>query len=169
MRSGHPGHVQDLVEWCELYFQQNFLEAWVVANGGWVSWPSRNFQVIYFILLLFYVYVFSAMNWFIYFSVNCLSMVWLQPSSSMSIGCVVSLRRDWAISTIWLRMGFAKLYQPEKNPLKYSITAAGIEPGHGEDRQWDTFIVQRSYHDWLYIITINSNTKFLFLLTNELF
>jgi len=37
--------------------------------------------------------------------------------------------------------------QPRNDPLVYSATARELNPGHREDRQWNTFILSLSYHD----------------------
>jgi len=52
-----------------------------------------------------------------------LSVFGLRPSSSLSTGCVVSLRRDWAIFCHASSGGLADCDEPGKNPLKYSAVA----------------------------------------------
>jgi len=67
-----------------------------------------------------------------YFS-NCLPLVGLRPSSSVSAGRVVPLREGFEpLSATLAQDGLAECDQPGKNPLKYSAMAGnwtGIEPG----------------------------------------
>ena len=30
--------IRNLVDWCEAFFQDNFVDQWIQANGGWVSY-----------------------------------------------------------------------------------------------------------------------------------
>ena len=48
--------------------------------------------------------------WLEFFSRHCMSMVGLQPSSSMSTGCVVPLRGDW------LRVGWQRVISQAEMP-----------------------------------------------------
>jgi len=47
--------------------------------------------------------------------------------------------------------GLAECDQPGKNPLKYYDWE--LNPGHREERQWDSFILPLSYRDWQVIKT----------------
>jgi len=70
-----------------------------------------------------------------------LSVVGLWPSSSLSTGCVVPLRGDWAIfcHACSGRVG-------RKTILKILHRGWELNPVHREDRQW---AIPLSYHDWL--------------------
>jgi len=105
----------------------------------------------------------------LFFSSRCLSIVELRPSSSLSTGCVVSLREDWVIfcpaSSGWVgrvwsaRKKFLETLHNgwELNPLHgddrqwatFILPLSYHDPGHEEDRQWDSFILPLSYHNWL--------------------
>jgi len=37
MKLGCADQIRNLVEWCETFFRENYLEQWIGANGGWVS------------------------------------------------------------------------------------------------------------------------------------
>jgi len=103
--------------------------------------------------------------WF--FSSHSLSMVELRPSSSLSTGCVVSLRGDWPIfchagsgrvGRVWsARQKSHEIlcHSRELNPDQredgqwhsfiFPLSYHGL--GHGEGRQWDIFILPLRYHD----------------------
>ena len=88
-------------------------------------------------------------------------MVELRPFSSLSTGCVVSLRGDWAIfcyagsgrvGRVWsarensleiLRRGW-ELNPGHRENRQWAIPLSYHDPGHGEDRQW---AIPLSYHD----------------------
>ena len=77
------------------------------------------------------------------FSSHRLSIVEFCFSSSMSTGCVVPLRGDWAI---FCHAGSGRVINQGKS---FEILRHGweLDQGHGEDRHWDTFILSLSYHD----------------------
>ena len=98
---------------------------------------------------------------FFYLS-HCLSVVGLEPSSSLSTGCVVSLRGDWAIfchagsgrvGRVWsleiLRHGWELnlSHREDRQWDTFILSLSYLDPGHWENRQWDTFILPLSYHD----------------------
>ena len=59
---------------------------------------------------------------------HCLSIVELQPSSSLSAGCVVPLRGDWAIFLPrWLRAGCQSVIS-QGEILKYTTLWLGVKP-----------------------------------------
>ena len=62
-----------------------------------------------------------------------LSRVGLQPSSSMSTGCVVPLRGDWAIfrHASWLRPGWTSVISQGKT-LEILRHGWELNPGHGK-------------------------------------
>jgi len=90
------------------------------------------------VFALIYRPMWKAMESFAYF----LSIIELGPSSPRSTGCLVSVRGDWAILCNSIGMWSAR-------GKTFWILRHGRElnPGHGEDRQWDTFILPLSYHD----------------------
>ena len=54
---------------------------------------------------------------------HCLSMVGLQPSSSMSTSCGVLLKGDEPFFATLAQDGLSECDQPGKNPLKYPAIA----------------------------------------------
>jgi len=80
-----------------------------------------------------------------FFSIShCLSMVELRPSSSMSTGCVVSLREDWAIFCHAGSGRVGRVRSAREKSLEILRRGWELNPGHGEDRQW---AIPQSYHD----------------------
>jgi len=98
------------------------------------SWEQENTQ--YGALSIFYSFCFS----------HCLFMVGVQPSFSMSTGCVMPLRRDCVISAMLAQDGWAECDESGKSLL---ILRHGWEMnlGHKEDKPWDSFILPLSCHD----------------------
>jgi len=82
---------------------------------------------------------------------HCLSMVGLRPSSSLSTGCVVSLRGDWAIFCHAGSGRVGKVRSAIEKSLEILRRGWELNPGHGEDRQW---AIPLSYHDWLCVFNI---------------
>ena len=84
--------------------------------------------------------------WDVLFSISHhLSMVELQPSSSLSTGYVVSLRRDWAIFCHAGSGRVDRVRSAREKSLEILRRGWELNPGHGEDRQW---AIPLSYHDW---------------------
>jgi len=54
--------------------------------------------------------------------------------------------------------GLAECDQPGKIPWN-TPPRLGIEQGDREDRQWDSFILPLSYHDWLYDKDYRNDTR----------
>jgi len=83
----------------------------------------------------------------VYFSISHrLSIVELRPSSSLSTGCVVSLRGDWAIFCHAGSERVGRVRSAREKSLEILRRGWKLNPGHGEDRQW---AIPLSYHDWL--------------------
>jgi len=73
-------------------------------------------------------------------------MVGLQPSSLMSGSRLVPLKGDW---TIFCHAGSGRVGRvwSVRESLEILCHAWELNPGHAEDRQWDTVILPLSYHD----------------------
>jgi len=91
----------------------------------------------------------------------------LQPSSSMTTGCVMPLRGDWDIfchagsgwvGRVWsarkksietLHHGWElkPRHREDRQRDTFVLPLSYHDPGHGEDRHWDSFIFPLSYHD----------------------
>ena len=82
-----------------------------------------------------------------FFQLLSLSMVALRSSSSMSAGCVVQLRGDWAIFCHAGSGRVGRMWSPREKSLEILHHGWEVNPGHWENRQWDTFILPLSYHD----------------------
>ena len=78
---------------------------------------------------------------------HCLSIVELRPSSSLSTGCVVLLRGDWAIFCHAGSGRVGRVRSAREKSLEILRRGWELNPGHGEDRQW---AIPLSYHDWLF-------------------
>ena len=65
---------------------------------------------------------------------HCLSIVELRPSSSLSTGCVVSLRGDWAIFCHAGSGRVGRVWSAREKSLKISCRGWELNPGHREDR-----------------------------------
>jgi len=77
-----------------------------------------------------------------------LPMVGLRPSSSLSTGCMVSLRGDWAIFCHAGSGRVSRVWSARENALKYfALAASELNPGHGEDRQWDYIMFDYKIHE----------------------
>jgi len=71
-------------------------------------------------------------------------------SHCLSTGCMVSLRGVRAISLPrWLRTGWKSVISQGKIPWNTAPCLGIGDPGHREDRQWDSFILPLSYRDGL--------------------
>jgi len=82
----------------------------------------------------------------VFFSIShCLSMVELRPSSSLSTGCVVSLRGDWAIFCHAGSRRVGRVRSAREKSLEILCRGWELNPGGGEDRQW---AIPLSYHGW---------------------
>jgi len=68
------------------------------------------------------------------------------PSSSLSTGCVVSLRGDWANFCHAGPGRVGRVWSAREKSLEILRRGWELNPGHGEDRQWD---IPPCYHDWL--------------------
>jgi len=75
-------------------------------------------------------------------------MVELRPSSSLSTGCVVSLREDWAIFCHAGSGRVGRVRSAGEKSLEILRRGWELNPDHGEHRQW---AIPLSYHDWLAI------------------
>jgi len=73
-------------------------------------------------------------------------VVELRPSSSLSTGCVVSLREDWAIFCHAGSGRVGRVRSVREKSLEILRRGWELNPGHGEDRQW---AIPLSYHDRL--------------------
>ena len=82
----------------------------------------------------------------LFFISHCLSMVGLQPSSSLSTGCVVSLRGDWAIFCHAGSGRVGRVLSAREKSLEILRRGWELNPGHGEDRQG---AIPLSYHGWI--------------------
>jgi len=69
-----------------------------------------------------------------------LSMVGLQPSSLMSTSCVVPLRGDWAVFCHAGSGRVGRVWSVREKSLEILRHGWELKLGHGEDRQWDSFI-----------------------------
>jgi len=78
---------------------------------------------------------------------HCLPMVRLRPSSSMSTGCVVPLRGDWAIFCHAGSGWVGRVWSVKEKSLEILLHSWELNLGYGKDRQWDIFILLLSYHD----------------------
>ena len=79
---------------------------------------------------------------------HCLSVVELRPSSSLSTSFVVPLRGDWAIFCHAGSGGFiGREWSDREKSFEIFRHRRKLNPRHGVDRQWDTFILALSYHD----------------------
>ena len=84
-----------------------------------------------------------------FFSIShCLSVVGLRPSSSLSTGCVVSLRGDWAIFCHAGSGRVGRVRSAREKSLEILRRGWELNLGHGEDRQR---AIPLSYHDCLLI------------------
>jgi len=74
-----------------------------------------------------------------------------RPSSSSSTWCVVPLGGDW---TLFCHAGsgrVGRVLSTRENSLEILHLCRELNPGHREDRQWDTFVLPLSYHDCHYL------------------
>jgi len=75
-------------------------------------------------------------------------MLALRPSSSLSTGHVVPFREDWAIfchaGTGWV----GRVWSVGETFLEILRHSWELNPGHREERRWDSFVLPLSYHDW---------------------
>jgi len=78
-------------------------------------------------------------------------MIGHRPSPWMSNGCVVPLRGNWVIfcHACWIRKGWRNVISQGKTPWNTMrhCHCQELNPGHGEDRQRDIFILLLSYHN----------------------
>jgi len=65
-----------------------------------------------------------------------LSMVELRPSSSLSTGCVVYLRGDWAVFCHTGSGRVGRVRSAREKSLEILLRGWELNPGHEEDRQW---------------------------------
>ena len=89
-----------------------------------------------------------------FFLSHCMSVVGLWPSSSMSIGCMVPLKGYWVICWHADSGGVGREWSARENSLGILCHGWELNPGHGKDRQWDSFIFPLSFCDWLQVICI---------------
>ena len=89
-----------------------------------------------------------------FFISHRLSMVGLRPSSSLSTGCVVSLRGDWAIFRHAGSGRVSRVQSPREKSLGILRRGWELNPGHREDRQWGNvyridilWFSRRNYND----------------------
>jgi len=75
-------------------------------------------------------------------------MVGLRPSSSISTGCVVPLRRDWAIFCNTDSGQVGRMWSAREKSLEIPLHGQELNPDHREDRWWDTAVLPLSYHGW---------------------
>jgi len=84
----------------------------------------------------------------------CLSLAGLRPSSSLSTGCVVSLRGDWAIFC-HAGSGRVGVWSAREKSLEMLRRGWELNPGHREDRQWAIphadliFVILFGSYSWL--------------------
>ena len=76
-----------------------------------------------------------------------LSMVGHWPSSSLSTGCVVSLRGDCAIFCHAGSGRVGRMRSAREKSREILRRGREFNPGHREDRQQDIFVLPLSYHD----------------------
>ena len=76
---------------------------------------------------------------------HCLSVVGLQPSSSLPTGCVVSLRVGCVVFCHTGPGRVGRMWSAREKSLEILYHGWELNPDHGEDRQWDTFILPLSY------------------------
>jgi len=83
------------------------------------------------------------------FLLSAIIYPWLdfQPSSSLSTGCVVSLRGDWAIFCHAGSGRVGRVWSARGKSLEILRRGWESNPGHREDRQR---AFPLSYHDWLH-------------------
>ena len=81
-------------------------------------------------------------------------MVEFRPSSSLSTGCVVSLREDLAIFCHGGSGLVGRVRSARGKSLEILRRGWELNPGHGEDRQW---AIPLSYHDWLFFTLRSMN------------
>jgi len=80
-----------------------------------------------------------------FFSIShCLSVVGLWPSSSLSTGCVVPLRGDWAIFYHAGSGRVGRVWSAREKSLEILRHGWELNPGRRKDRQW---AIPLSYHD----------------------
>jgi len=84
--------------------------------------------------------------WIFYFN-YCRIMVRLRPSSSIPSGCVVLLKGSWAIFCHAGSERVGRMWSAREESLEMLRHGWGLNPGYGEDRQWDLFILPLSCHD----------------------
>jgi len=76
-----------------------------------------------------------------------LSMAGLQLSFLLSTGWVVSLRGDWAIFCQTDSGHVSRVWSAREKSPEILRRDRELNPGHEENRRWDTFILPLSYHD----------------------
>ena len=56
---------------------------------------------------------------------------------------------DWVIFCHAGSVRVGRVWSAKEKSLEILRHGRKLNPGHGEDRQWDTFILPLSYHEWL--------------------
>ena len=75
-------------------------------------------------------------------------MIGLRPSSLSSRDCVVPLMGDSAIFCHAGSGQVGRVWSAKEKFLETLCHRRELNPGHRADRQWDTFILPLSYHNW---------------------
>ena len=68
----------------------------------------------------------------------------------LDFGLVVPLRGDWALFCHAGSGRVGRMWSARETSLKITRHGRELNPGHREDRQWDTFVLPLSYHDRTY-------------------